>query len=752
MFSNINIATKLFFGFFLTIALFLAAIGTGWYGLYQLDNTLHEVKEDSDIAGLAAEAEIAAKDVTTNLLQYANTANDKSYQAIVKDTNILREVTKQIAEKTPDEPLSGWLRTLEQLTEEFAEATETFKANVSWRHKADRERRDSGAAVDARFEDLEEYHKGVLASIEKPAPLVESEPPRELQSSESTAIPAQTEIQMEDVNPVSLDTREGDEDNGFAIFILESNEVLESNVELESREEIGADSTRHAAKVLQHISTVKEAKISRERAGRLVRDVQLRRDYEERSNAETGRARAMTEFFTELQKIIDQPLEDKEKVRATALKEAAATWDEQGREFKEIMDALADGEQTCFKIAQNIVDTAYEMNKFSKEQIAVEVVGAQTLVSTVVFRIVSVAIFTIFVSIIIAFMISKSISTGIKEAISFLQMLVHEGDLTLDVPPHRLAQKEEIGQLANVVHDMLKDYRNVETLATELANGNWTATIKTKGPKDSMNLNLVEMISKINEALRQTAETVNQVAEGAAQVAAASESLSQGATTSAASIEEITASMGEIGGQTTTNAQNAAEANQLAQSANSAAQVGQEMMKKMTVSMDSITRNAENIQRVIKVIDDISFQTNLLALNAAVEAARAGTHGKGFAVVAEEVRNLAARSAKAAAETTQMIEGNSQQITEGAEIASQTAETLTDIVTQVTQVTEIVGRIATASNEQAQGVGQVTQGLHQIDSVTQQNTANAEETASVSHEMSAQAKKLQELVGQFRLR
>jgi methyl-accepting chemotaxis protein len=267
-----------------------------------------------------------------------------------------------------------------------------------------------------------------------------------------------------------------------------------------------------------------------------------------------------------------------------------------------------------------------------------------------------------------------------------------------------------------------------------------------------MYISLDEMLNKINTALGNTAEAVNQVAEGAVQVSSASESLSQGATESAASLEEITASMAEIGNQTKTNAQSAADANRLAKTANDAAQTGQEMMKKMIASMESITRNATDIQRVIKVIDDISFQTNLLALNAAVEAARAGQHGKGFAVVAEEVRNLAGRSAKAAAETTQMIEGNSRQISEGADIATQMAEMLNEIVAQAMQVTEIVGHIATASNEQAQGVAQVTLGLTQIDSVTQQNTANAEESASVSAEMSSQARKLQQLVGQFRLR
>jgi methyl-accepting chemotaxis protein len=176
------------------------------------------------------------------------------------------------------------------------------------------------------------------------------------------------------------------------------------------------------------------------------------------------------------------------------------------------------------------------------------------------------------------------------------------------------------------------------------------------------------------------------------------------------------------------------------------------MMKKMIESMTLITKNSQDVQKVIKVIDDISFQTNLLALNAAVEAARAGAHGKGFAVVAEEVRNLASRSAKAAAETAQMIENNSKQINEGAEIATLTADTLNGIVEQSQQVAALVGEIAKASSEQAQGIAQVSQGLSQIDSVTQQNTAAAEETASVSNEMSGQAAKLQGLVGQFKLR
>jgi methyl-accepting chemotaxis protein len=210
--------------------------------------------------------------------------------------------------------------------------------------------------------------------------------------------------------------------------------------------------------------------------------------------------------------------------------------------------------------------------------------------------------------------------------------------------------------------------------------------------------------------------------------------------------------MSEISSQTRANAQSAGEARDLAHNATQAAADGQEAMQQMNEAMVRITKNSNEIQRVIKVIDDIAFQTNLLALNAAVEAARAGTHGKGFAVVAEEVRNLAARSAKAAQETSELISTSGREIEKGGEVSSKTSDVLNSIVEQVKHTADLVGGIAVASNEQAQGVAQVTIGLQQIDAVTQQNTAAAEESASAANEMSSMAAKLQELVAKFQLR
>ena len=263
----------------------------------------------------------------------------------------------------------------------------------------------------------------------------------------------------------------------------------------------------------------------------------------------------------------------------------------------------------------------------------------------------------------------------------------------------------------------------------------------------------INMVSnQINEILTQVTLTSDHVATGAAQVASASESLSQGSTESAASLEEITSSMTQLGSQTDINAENAAQANTLAIAAADAVSLGQERMAEMADSMSRISRNSEEIQKVIKTIDDIAFQTNLLALNAAVEAARAGVHGKGFAVVAEEVRNLAARSARAAAETADLIENNNKEVQQGVENYEQTASALSEIVENITKTSDLVGEIASASLEQAQGISQTNAGLAQIDSVTQQNTANAEETASATAEMTEMAGRLNQLISHFTLK
>ncbi len=363
-----------------------------------------------------------------------------------------------------------------------------------------------------------------------------------------------------------------------------------------------------------------------------------------------------------------------------------------------------------------------------------------------------VSLAAILLGLVISFGLTFNITSGIKVVVEMMSKMATEGDLDIHIDPAYLWRGDEIGTLSKAAEFVLNDYKGIDTLSRHLARGEWTDHVTIKTDKDTMNTNLEAMLVQVNETLHEIDQSVKQVATGAGEVSTASMALSSGAQESAASLEEITASMSEISGQTKKNAESAAEARDLAQAATLAASEGQAAMQKMNDSMERIMKNSAEVQRVIKVIDDIAFQTNLLALNAAVEAARAGQHGKGFAVVAEEVRNLAARSAKAARETADLIATSGSEIQRGGEVSTQTAGVLNTIVEQIRKTTDLIAGIAVASNEQAQGVGQITVGLQQIDAVTQQNTASAEESASAANEMSAMASNLQKLVAQFKLR
>ena len=240
--------------------------------------------------------------------------------------------------------------------------------------------------------------------------------------------------------------------------------------------------------------------------------------------------------------------------------------------------------------------------------------------------------------------------------------------------------------------------------------------------------------------------STEQVAAASKQVASASERLAQGSNQQAATLQETSASGQQITAMTQRNAENSHMAAGLMTEVDGRVLQANKKLEQMVASMGAITDSSERIAKIIKVIDEIAFQTNILALNAAVEAARAGEAGMGFAVVADEVRNLAQRCAQAAKDTTVLIEESVLNARTGSTRLSEVAEVIHGITQSASRVKVLVDEVSHGGMEQTRGIDQISRALVQMEHTTQQTAADAEESASASQELKAQAASMENIV------
>lgn len=295
--------------------------------------------------------------------------------------------------------------------------------------------------------------------------------------------------------------------------------------------------------------------------------------------------------------------------------------------------------------------------------------------------------------------------------------------------------------------------QNAKKTIDEMAEGNLSKYMdgNYKGEYAKIKDSLNRTIKAFNRIIRDINSTAEQVANGSTQVSYGSQVLSDGSFRQSSSIEELNSSITNIAKETKENAESAVQASKLSLTAKEKADQGNLQMNEMLSSMEDIKRSSADIAKVINVIDDIASQINMLAINASIEAARAGEYGKGFAVVAEEVKNLAARSAKAAKETSEQIESSIVKVNAGTEIAYETSEFLKQIVEKAASASCLVEQISMASNRQAEAIMEINKGIEEVSSVIQTNSATAEQSASASEELSGQAQSLKNMVKNFKL-
>ena len=291
-----------------------------------------------------------------------------------------------------------------------------------------------------------------------------------------------------------------------------------------------------------------------------------------------------------------------------------------------------------------------------------------------------------------------------------------------------------------VVRRVVGQLDQAVAITRQVAAGDFSTPVECPGQDEigALLKALDAMSGHLSEVIDEVRGTAEHVANASGQVAATAQSLSQSASEQAtladateASVETLSASLGEITG-------NAEQTDGRARSAAGNARDGGATVKETLAAMMAIAAK-------VRIIDDIAYQTNLLALNAAIEAARAGEHGKGFAVVATEVRKLAGRAQVAAQEIGRMAKENVR-------LADHAGALLDEIVPGIEETSRRVRTIAEASHRQTANVAGVSRAMDELNHTTRHNASAAEELAATAAELGGQAAQLQELMARFRVR
>jgi methyl-accepting chemotaxis protein len=293
----------------------------------------------------------------------------------------------------------------------------------------------------------------------------------------------------------------------------------------------------------------------------------------------------------------------------------------------------------------------------------------------------------------------------------------------------------DFNNIKNNLNVLIVAMNDITAAAEEVANGNLTVELHDRSAQDKLMQALASMVSGLTRTVSDIRGIAGEVAAASQSISTASIQVSKGASAQAAAAEEASSSMEEMVSNIKQNADNASQTDKIA---NKSAKDAQESGRSVLEAVSAM----KEIANKISIIEEIARQTNLLALNAAIEAARAGEHGKGFAVVAAEVRKLAERSQKAAAEINQ-LSANTLRVSE------KSGEMLDKLVPDIQRTAELVQEISAASKEQDTGAEQINKALQQLEQVIQQNASASEEMASTTEELTGQSDQLMSALGFF---
>lgn len=318
---------------------------------------------------------------------------------------------------------------------------------------------------------------------------------------------------------------------------------------------------------------------------------------------------------------------------------------------------------------------------------------------------------------------------------------------------------DELGEMVDDFSALSGELKKIITdicaVLSEMSKGNFAVQSMDENMYVADYASILQSYREINQNLKNVFGSINQVAadveSGSEQIANGSVALSQGATEQASTLEELSASIYALSTRISAQAQKAGNIESYFGEVSEKLSDENQQMGEMLLAMEEIEDKSNQVERIIKAIDDIAFQTNILALNAAIEAARAGVYGKGFAVVADEVRNLAGKSADAAAETSVLIESTINAVKKGVNIVDHAAKTLGDVMDGSEKSKEMVSEIAGSMVTDAKSISEVSKGLEEVSKVVQQNSATSEESSASSQDLNENAASLKEMISRIQV-
>ena len=318
---------------------------------------------------------------------------------------------------------------------------------------------------------------------------------------------------------------------------------------------------------------------------------------------------------------------------------------------------------------------------------------------------------------------------------------------------------DELGEMVDDFSALSGELKKIITdicaVLSEMSKGNFAVQSMDENMYVADYASILQSYREINQNLKNVFGSINQVAadveSGSEQIANGSVALSQGATEQASTLEELSASIYALSTRISAQAQKAGNIESYFGEVSEKISDENQQMGEMLLAMEEIEDKSNQVERIIKAIDDIAFQTNILALNAAIEAARAGVYGKGFAVVADEVRNLAGKSADAAAETSVLIESTINAVKKGVNIVDHAAKTLGDVMDGSEKSKEMVSEIAGSMVTDAKSISEVSKGLEEVYKVVQQNSATSEESSASSQDLNENAASLKEMISRIQV-